>query len=36
MHDSSFKDKHFAQSSAKKILKLNNTINGLNIILHYF
>ena len=34
-HGSSFKNRHFVQSCAKDSLKLNNTINRLNIILYY-
>ena len=40
MHGSSFKNRHFVPSeilptSAKELLKLNNTINRLEFILYY-
>ena len=35
LHGSLFKNKHFVLSRAKELLKLNNTINRLNIILYY-
>ena len=40
MHGSSFKNRHFVPSeilatSAKELLKLNNTINRLDFILYY-
>ena len=35
MHGSSSKKRHFVWSRGKDILKLNNTINKLNIILYY-
>ena len=35
MHGSLTKNRHFVRSRAKDALKINNTINKLNIILYY-